>query len=203
MSVLVDFDRARSDYGLHVHNNHIHREDSMNDLQYPIGRLERKAVLTDVERRRSVEQVAETPANMKKATVGLSADQLDTPYRLGGWTVRQVVHHVADSHMNAYIRMKLALTESHPTIKVYNEKLWAELYDVQAVPVEVSLTLLESLHGRWVAFLHSLSPGDFARTLVHPEQGVITVDFLLNLYGWHGRHHVAHITSLRDRMGWK
>ena len=175
----------------------------MTDLQYPIGKLERKTMLADVERRGLIQHIADAPANMRKAVAGLSTGQLDTPYRPGGWTVRQVVHHVADSHMNAYIRMKLALTESQPTIKAYNEKLWAELHDVKTVPVEASLTLLESLHGRWVVLMRSLSPGDFARTLIHPVQGVSTVDSLVNLYGWHGRHHVAHITSLRDRMGWK
>jgi hypothetical protein len=175
----------------------------MTDLQYPIGKLERKTLLTDVERRGLIQHIADAPASMRKAVAGLSTGQLDTPYRPDGWTVRQVVHHVADSHMNAYIRMKLALTESQPTIKAYNEKLWAELHDVKNVPVEASLTLLESLHGRWVAFLFSLSPDGFARTLIHPVQGVLTVDSLVNLYGWHGRHHVAHITSLRDRMGWK
>jgi hypothetical protein len=175
----------------------------MADLQYPIGKLERKTVLKDVERLELILQIAHAPANMRKAVAGLSTQQLDTPYRQDGWTVRQVVHHVADSHMNAYIRMKLALTESQPTIKAYNETLWAELFDVKTVPVEASLVLLESLHERWVALLRSLCPNDFARTLMHPVQGVITVDFLVNLYGWHGRHHVAHITSLKDRMGWK
>jgi len=199
----MDSEQARHESQIHTHHIHIDGRDTMTDLQYPVGKLERKTALTDVERRGLLQEIAAAPANMRKAVAGLSTGQLDTSYRPGGWTVRQVAHHVADSHMNAYIRMKLALTESQPAIKAYNEKLWAELYDGRAVPVEVSLTLLESLHDRWVALLRSLSPGDFARTLVHPEQGVITVDFLLNLYAWHGRHHVAHITSLRDRMGWK
>ena len=175
----------------------------MTDLQYPIGKLERKALLTESERRGLIQQIADAPAHLRKATAGLSSAQLDTPYRQGGWTVRQVVHHVADSHMNAYVRMKLALTESEPTIKAYDEKLWAELHDVKTVPAEASLALLESLHERWVALLRSLTPADFARRVIHPVQGVFTVDFLLNLYGWHGRHHAAHITGLRERMGWK
>lgn len=175
----------------------------MTDFQYPIGKLERKTALTGDERLELIRHIADLPANMRRAVAGLSTQQLDTPYRPGGWTVRQVVHHVPDSHMNAYIRMKLALTESQPRINTYNEKLWAEFHDVMTAPVEASLTLLESLHQRWVLLLRSLGPADFARTLMHPEQGVITVDFLVNLYGWHGRHHVAHITSLRDRMEWK
>jgi hypothetical protein len=177
--------------------------NTMTDLQYPIGRLVRKTLLSDDERLASVQHIADAPASLRKATAGLSTGQLETRYRPDGWTVRQVVHHMADSHMNAYIRMKLALTEQEPTIKAYDEKLWAELYDVKAVPVEASLTLLDSLHVRWVALLRSLTPDDFSRTLLHPEQGVLTVDSMVNLYGWHGRHHVAHITGLRDRMGWE
>jgi hypothetical protein len=175
----------------------------MADFQYPIGKLERKNELTEGERKAMIQQIADAPANLRKALAGLTDQQRDTPYRPGGWTVRQVVHHVADSHMNAYIRVKLALTESQPSIKPYNEKLWAELFDVKAAPVETSLRLLESLHERWVLLLRSLDPADFARTLMHPEMGVMTVDFIVNLYSWHGRHHGAHITSLRDRMGWK
>ncbi len=175
----------------------------MTDLQYPIGKLERKSTLTQDERRDIIRQIGETPAHLRKAVAGLTPDQLETPYRPGGWTVRQVVHHVPDSHLNAYVRIKLALTESQPTVKPYDEKRWAELYDVKVTPVEVSLSLLESLHERWIILLRSLASDDFLRTLMHPEHGVITVDFLLQLYGWHGRHHVAHITSLRQRMGWK
>ena len=175
----------------------------MTDLQYPIGKVERKTRLTEGERKLFIQQIADAPANLRKAVAGLSGQQLDTPYRPGGWTVRQVVHHVADSHMNAYIRVKLALTESQPPVKPYNEKLWSELFDVNAAPVEASLRLLESLHERWVLLLRSLGPDDFARTLMHPEQGVITVNSIVNIYGWHGRHHTAHITSLRERMGWR
>ncbi|MGE5207232.1 MAG: YfiT family bacillithiol transferase, partial [Chlamydiota bacterium] len=132
-----------------------------------------------------------------------SAQQLDTPYRPQGWTVRQVVHHVPDSHMNAYIRLKLALTESEPTIKPYDQQLWAELADTRQTPMETSLTLLECLHQRWVMLLKSIADGDWQRTFRHPELGVVRLDTNLALYAWHGRHHVAHITSLRERMGWE
>jgi hypothetical protein len=134
---------------------------------------------------------------------GLSPEQLDTPYRDGGWTVRQVVHHVPDSHMNAFIRTKLALTEVDPTIKPYDEKAWSVLADVRNTPIETSLVLLETLHERWNHLLRALSEADFSRTLVHPEHGPRTLDWLVALYAWHGAHHVAHITSLRERMDWK
>ncbi|MDZ7344493.1 MAG: putative metal-dependent hydrolase, partial [candidate division KSB1 bacterium] len=130
------------------------------------------------------------------------ATQLDTPYRPEGWTVRQLVHHVPDSHLNAYIRFKLAITEEKPTIKTYEEKLWSELHDARTAPIEISLALLEALHKRWVLFLQSLNPSDFARPFHHPELGTMNLDTLLRLYAWHGRHHVAQITSLRERMGW-
>src|SRR5436309_10318040 len=165
----------------------------MPDLQYPIGKLQTKPVLSDSERRGFIQQIAEAPESLRKAVTGLLPGQVDTPYRPGGWTVRQVSHHLPDSHMNAYIRMKLALTESHPTIKPYDEKLWAELHDVKVAPVETSLALLEALHQRWVILLRSLGSGDFLKTMVHPELGVINLDFIVQMYGWHGRHHVAHI----------
>jgi hypothetical protein len=139
---------------------------------------------------------------MRDAVGGLSGGQLDTPYRPGGWTVRQLAHHVPDSHMNAYVRVKLALTENEPTIKPYEEQLWAELADSQATPVEVSLALLEFLHLRWDPLLRSLRPEDCARRLRHPANGIMTVDNVIHHYAWHGRHHVAHITSLRQREGW-
>lgn len=175
----------------------------VNDLQYPIGKFQRKPVLTDGERPALIEQISEAPHNLRKAVAGLADGQIDTPYRPGGWTVRQVVHHVADSHVNAYVRVKLALTEDQPTIKPYSEKLWANLHDARTIPVETSLDLLDGLHLRWVALMRSLAPEDFVRGMVHPEHGVITIDFILQLYSWHGRHHTAHITSLRERMGWK
>jgi hypothetical protein len=172
------------------------------DLSYPIGKYESKTALTPAEREEAIAQIAEAPKRMRDAVGGLSAGQLDTPYRPGGWTVRQVAHHVPESHMNAYIRLKLALTEDEPTIKPYEEGLWAELPDVRETPVEVSLALLESLHLRWDILLRLLRPADFARRLRHPAIGVMTVDNLVHHYAWHGRHHVAHITSLRQRKGW-
>jgi uncharacterized damage-inducible protein DinB len=147
--------------------------------------------------------IAETPGLLRGAVRGLSPDQLGTPYRPGGWTVKQVVHHVPDSHLNAYTRFKLALTEDEPTIKPYNEAAWAELPDSRKVPIDVSLDLLDALHLRWVAVLRSMDPADFNRTLRHPEHGkIFTLRQMLGLYAWHGRHHVAHVTSLKKREGW-
>jgi hypothetical protein len=177
--------------------------DTQIDPRYPVGKFERPAgPLTTDERRTLIDQIAATPARMRAAVAGLSEAQLDTPYREGGWTVRQVAHHVPDSHMNAFIRVKLALTEDQPTIKPYDEAAWAKLSDVRDTPVETSLTLLETLHARWDAILRAMTDGDFARTLLHPEHGVVTLDWLIALYAWHGRHHAAHITSLRERNGW-
>lgn len=149
-----------------------------------------------------IAEIAETPARMRKAIAGLTDSQLETPYREGGWTVRQVVHHVPDSHLNSYTRFKLALTEEHPTIRPYDEAKWAELSDSRDTPIETSLTLLESLHDRWTRLLRAMSADDYRRTLNHPDSGVMSLDTMLTLYAWHGRHHVAHITSLRERMGW-
>lgn len=173
------------------------------DLRYPIGPYQSKGTLSEEERHRAIEDIAEMPARLRAAVANLSADQLDTPYRPGGWTVRQVVHHVPDSHMNAYTRFRLALTEDEPTIKPYDEGRWAELEDARKAPPKMSLDLLEALHQRWVLLLRAMKPADFARRLRHPERGVMTLDDMLGLYGWHSRHHVAHITSLRERMGWK
>jgi uncharacterized damage-inducible protein DinB len=176
--------------------------NTMQDLRYPIGRCPSKAVLTPDERRAAIEAIAQTPDRLKSAIAGLSPEQLDTPYRPGGWTVRQVIHHLPESHMNSYVRFKLALTENEPTIKPYDEAAWAKTGDVQETPVEVSLALLEALHKRWVILLRAMKPEDFARRLVHPERGTMTLDDVLTTYSWHGKHHVAHITSLRHRMGW-
>jgi DinB superfamily len=172
------------------------------DLRYPIGPFAFEGPLTDGRRQRFIDQIAETPAKLCAAVEGLSPQQLDTPYRPGGWTVRQVVHHLPDSHLNSYIRFKLALTEEEPTIKPYYEDRWAELEDARHAPLDISLTLLESLHRRWVMLLGSLAAKDFARTFLHPELGVMSLDKNLSLYAWHGRHHVAHIMSLRERSGW-
>ena len=172
------------------------------DLRYPIGPFAFEGPLTEGERQRFIDQIAEAPAKLCAAVEGLSPQQLDTPYRPGGWTVRQVVHHLPDSHLNSYVRFKLALTEEGPTIKPYYEDRWAELEDARHAPLNISLTLLESLHRRWVMLLRSLAEKDFARTFLHPELGVMSLEKNLSLYAWHGRHHVAHITSLRERSGW-
>jgi hypothetical protein len=173
------------------------------DLRYPIGKWQIPPdALTASQRSELIAEIAETPARMGEAVQGLTEEQLATPYRPGGWTVRQVAHHVPDSHLNSYIRFKLALTEEEPTIKTYHEDRWAELDDSRSTPVEVSLVLLDSLHERWVNLQRSIQPHDWSRKLKHPEVGTITLDQLLSLYGWHGRHHVAHIQGLRQRMGW-
>jgi hypothetical protein len=173
------------------------------DPRFPIGRFRRpEAPLDEAERRRAIETIAGTPTKLRKAVAGLTDRQLDTPYRDGGWTVRQVTHHVPDSHMNAYIRFKLALTEDEPTIKPYDEARWAELSDTRDTPVETSLVLLEQVHDRWVRLLRAMSADDFARRLRHPEMGVQRLDQVLALYAWHGPHHLGHITRLRERMGW-
>jgi hypothetical protein len=173
------------------------------DLQYPVGKFKWEGVITDEERRQLIAQIEQAPAQLRKALAGLTEEQVDTPYRPGGWTVRQVVHHLPDSHMNAYVRFRLALTEDEPTIKPYDQERWATLKDARTAPAELSLSLLESLHRRFVLLLRSLRAEDFARTFLHPEMGVVTLDKYLGMYAWHGRHHIAHVTSLRDRMGWK
>ena len=172
------------------------------DLRYPVGKFHWKGELNETERAELIKQIAAVPAQLRQATKGLTAEQLDTSYRPEGWTVRQVVHHLPDSHLNSYVRFKLALTEAQPTIKTYDQEAWAKLADSKSTSVETSLALLEALHERWVNLLKSMSPADFARILNHPEMGPVTLDRLLALYAWHGRHHVGHITSLRDRMGW-
>ena len=172
------------------------------DPRYPIGKLEMPAQVSQARRQQAIDEIASTPAKLRAAVKGLNDAQLDTPYRAGGWTVRQVVHHVPDSHLNAYVRLKLALTEENPTIKPYDEAAWANLADSKSTPIEVSLTLMDSVHDRWVRVLRSLQPEQFARKLVHPENGERTVDWLLFLYEWHGKHHTAHITELRKQKGW-
>jgi uncharacterized damage-inducible protein DinB len=173
----------------------------MDDLRFPIGKFQRPETSTAEQRAVLIEQIALAPAALREAVQDLSDDQVDTPYRDGGWSVRQLVHHVADSHMNAYVRFKLGLTEDEPTIKTYDEAAWARLADSRE-PVDVSLTLLETLHQRWVALLRSMDDTAFGRTLRHPEMGPMPLHAMLALYAWHGRHHVAHVTALRERMGW-
>ena len=170
--------------------------------RYPTGKFHFNPDVTPEMRRRAIETIRDTPSALRAAVRGLSETQLSTPYRDGGWTVRQVVHHVPESHMNAYVRFKLALTEDNPTIKPYNEDAWSKLGDVPRAPVETSLTLLEALHERWVTLMDAMAPAEFERPLLHPEIGAITLDRLVQLYAWHGPHHVAHVTALRARKGW-
>jgi DinB superfamily len=174
----------------------------MSDLQYPIGRFHFDGSLSEEQKQKCIEDIARAPADLRGAVSGLSEAQLETPYRPGGWTVRQVTHHVPDSHLNAYIRFKLALTENEPTIKPYEQQLWAELADTRSTPIEVSLTMLDSLHDRWVRLLRSIEGDNWRRSFRHPELGLVSLEKNLALYSWHGRHHVAHITGLRDRSGW-
>jgi len=172
------------------------------DPRYPIGDFAMPASVTPPLRLEAIQKIAETPAKFRAAVKGLTDAQMDTPYREGGWTVRQLVHHLPDSHMNAYVRFKLALTESTPTIKPYAEDKWAMLTDTKSTPPEVSLSLLESLHTRWVVLLRSMAAEDFTRKLIHPERGEKTIDWLLFVYAWHGPHHTAHITELRKQKHW-
>lgn len=171
-------------------------------LQYPVGRFTAPDEIADALRTSAIAALEALPATMRAAVDGLTDAQLATPYRDGGWTVRQVVHHVADSHMHAYIRVKFALTEESPTIRPYDEAAWAGLPDVMTVPPQVSLSLIDGIHARWVACLRGVQADQFARPFVHPELGPQRLDLSLLRYDWHGRHHVAHITGLRTRMGW-
>ena len=174
----------------------------MTDLRFPVGKFSYAGPLDEPQKRQCIDEIAAAPENLRAAVKGLSNAQLDTPYRPEGWTVQQVVHHMPDSHLNAYTRFKLALTEDDPTIKTYAEDRWAELPDSKATPIEVSLTLLDSLHDRWVRLLRSLNKDEWKRTFRHPELGPMTLEKTLALYAWHGRHHVAHVTELRKRMSW-
>jgi|ERR1700733_318917 uncharacterized damage-inducible protein DinB len=174
----------------------------MSDPRFPIGKFHYEGQVSEEQKQSYLDDIAQTPWNLRAAVKGLSDSHFDTPYRPGGWTVRQVVHHVPDSHMNSYVRFKLALTEDEPTIKPYAEDRWAELADNKSTPVEVSLIMLDSLHDRWVRLLRSLTPEDWKRTFRHPDLGPMTLEKTLALYAWHGKHHVAHITELRKRMSW-
>lgn len=177
----------------------------MSDLSYPIGKFTPVAGEITAEQRAAwITEIAELPPKFRGVVQSLTDAQLDTPYRPGGWTVRRVVHHVPDSHLNAYIRFKLALTEDNPTIKPYEEALWAELPDTKGTLIGVSLVMLEALHRRWVTLLRSMSPEQWGRTFFHPEQKKsLRLDGVLAMYAWHGKHHTAHITGVRDRSGWK
>jgi uncharacterized damage-inducible protein DinB len=173
------------------------------DLRYPVGEFEFVSTLTPAERLACIDAIAQVPTRLRAAVANLTPAQLDTPYRPGGWTVRQLVHHIGDSHMNALTRFKLALTEDDPMVKTYEENLWAELADTKTPPIDPSLALLDNLHLRWEILLRSLTPDQFSRNFRHPGWGSQTVDFLLAQYSWHGKHHVAHITALRARNGWR
>jgi hypothetical protein len=172
-----------------------------SDLSYPIGRFDRPGPSTAADRAARMDTLAALPANLRGAVRGLGDAQLDTPYRPGGWTVRQLVHHVADSHMNGYTRVKLALTEENPVIKPYEEAEWAKLPDSR-LPVELSLSILDAVHARLDAILRSLTPEQWARPFLHPAGGPQTIDIWAALYSWHSRHHTAHVTALREREGW-
>lgn len=172
------------------------------DLKYPIGRFQFPASITADIRAQSISEIEQLPAALRTAAAHLTGVQLDTPYREGGWTVRQVIHHLADSHMNSFIRFKLALTEDAPVIKPYKEPDWADTADSAQTPVEPSLAILDGLHQRWAALLRGMSADAFDRTFIHPERGQLRLDVALALYAWHGRHHIAHITGLRERSGW-
>jgi uncharacterized damage-inducible protein DinB len=172
------------------------------DLRYPIGPFEFDLPVAPEDRPLYLAQLAEAPAKLRAAVAGLSDAQLETPYRPEGWTVRQVVHHLADAHVNWYIRPKLAVTKTEPTITPYDEALWAELSDARTGPIEPSLMMFEGVSARWVLFFESLAPEEWSRTFMHPERGLLTVDNVLFTMAWHCRHHTAHITGLRGRMGW-
>jgi hypothetical protein len=173
-----------------------------NDPRYPIGKFAAPQTFTPELRIRNIADIAAAPAALRTAVGGLTAAQLDTPYRDAGWTVRQVAHHIADSHANAYVRVRLALTEDNPTVKVYEESDWARLPDAMSGPVEHSLTLLDALHARWIALLRALTPAQWARTYNHPQNGKVSLDWVASQYAWHGKHHVAQITTLRGAKGW-
>lgn len=176
----------------------------MTDLRFPVGEFAVSGEITPTRRDGWIAEIAEAPALLRAAVHGLTDEQFNTPYRPGGWTVKQVVHHVPDSHLNAYIRFKLALTEDNPTIKPYEEGRWAELPDSATTPVGVSLMLLESLHRRWIILLKSITEPEWSRTFFHPEQKTSRrIDWYLAMYAWHGKHHVGHINGLRERMGWR
>ena len=171
------------------------------DLRYPIGKRVPRASHSVESRAAAIQVIEDTPAKLNAAVTGLDEKQLDTPYRDGGWSVRQLVHHVADSHMNAYVRTRLALTEDNPPVKPYDEAKWADLPDAKTLPIEGSLAIIAALHARWVHLLRALPPEQLSRTMFHPEHGAISIDALLEIYAWHGPHHTAHVTELRKRTG--
>ena len=171
------------------------------DMRYPIGNFQFDGEITNSVTKDWINEIKDLPRLLRDVVKNLDNEQLDTPYRPGGWTVRQVIHHLADSHMNAYVRFKLALTEEKPVIKPYEETKWAELSDYK-LPIDISLSLLEALHIRWTDLLLSLIPADMEKTFIHPDSGEVSVGKNIGIYAWHGRHHLAHITSLCNRKGW-
>jgi len=173
-----------------------------DELRYPVGVCEWPAEVSAGERLRNLRDIAALPVKLREAVAGLAPQHLDIPYREGGWTIRQIVHHIPDSHMNSYVRFKLALTEDQPTIKPYDERLWAEIPDARAAPIEMSLNMTDALHGRWSLMLDNMTEADFERSIVHPEIGVLKLKSMVAGYGWHCRHHVAQIVATRRRMGW-
>jgi uncharacterized damage-inducible protein DinB len=175
----------------------------MADVQYPIGKFSEDPDVTPEKRQQWIAEVEQAPNGFRRAVAGLTQAQLDTPYREGGWTVRQVIHHMADSHLQSVVRFRLALTEDNPAISGYDPAKWAELPDAKIGPVGVSLALFEAIHGRWLLLLRAMNPVDFRKTFRRPDGQVITLDRLLQTYAWHGKHHAAQITALRERMGWK
>jgi uncharacterized damage-inducible protein DinB len=175
----------------------------MTDAQYPIGKFTFDPDVTPEKRKSCIEDIAAAPALFRKAVARLNDPQLDTPYRIGGWTVRQVIHHMADSHLNNLVRFRLALTEDEPAITGYDPAKWAEIPDAKTGPVDVSLNLLAAIHVRWVLLMKLMAPTDFARTFRRPDGQVVTLDRALQTYAWHGKHHAAQITTLRERMSWK
>ena len=171
----------------------------MTDERYPTGKFQYQPDTNQAQKKQFIDKLSALPRELRKAVEGMTEKQLSTPYRQGGWTIRQVIHHIADSHINAYIRFKLTMTEDQPTIKPYNEKLWAELVDATSSSVETSLALIESIHARMTTLLRSFTPEDFSRTFIHPEHGIMNLDRQVQLYAWHGRHHIGHIMLVKDR----
>ena len=176
--------------------------EPMDSLRYPIGNFNPAKETSEELIKNCITKIENIPVSLKRAIEGLTVEQLDTPYRPEGWTVRQVVHHIADSHINAFVRFKLALTEEKPTVKTYAEERWAELPDSKDAPVEISLSLVEAIHDRWIILLNSLALPDFKREFLHPDLGNVPLEITVQLYAWHGSHHIAQITSLRERMKW-
>lgn len=175
----------------------------MDNLRYPIGKYQAPAVVSEADLQKWIADIAQLPTLLQNAVQNLDNTQLDTPYREEGWTLRQVIHHIADSHINAYTRYRLALTEENPTIRPYKEALWAMLPDASSAPIDISLPLIAAVHNRWALLLRNMTAAQWKRTFYHPESQItFSLDVNLGLYSWHGRHHLAHITNTIERLGW-